>query len=137
MMTHGRDSPIVPEIRDAHTGVITQNKQYSIMSINNPNYRRHSEMTDGGMMEFPTPEMPTHSVRRAIIAALKVIEDRNSTISRCESEGQGVAHRIRCEKHRFGQHSRPDSQTADRQLHGSHGCLQDVAGMQRRRHLHG
>jgi hypothetical protein len=80
MMSHGRDEPIVTQTTDSK-GNITRNAQYSILSINNPNYRTHSESTDGGTFVFPTPEMPTHAVRRAIIAALKVIQDRNSTIS--------------------------------------------------------
>jgi Flp pilus assembly protein TadG len=80
MMSHGRDQAIVPEVKDAG-GNITQNKQYTILSINNPNYRKHSESTDGGTFTFPTPEMPTHACRRAIIAALKVIQDRNATVN--------------------------------------------------------
>jgi Flp pilus assembly protein TadG len=62
-------------------GLVGSTSQYSIMSINHPNYHKHAELTDGGTFNFPLPEMPTHAVRRAIIAALKVIADRNETIN--------------------------------------------------------
>jgi Flp pilus assembly protein TadG len=55
---------------------------YSIMSAKNPDYVKHTEQTDGGTFDnFPPREMPTHAVRRAIIAALKIIKDRNTLIS--------------------------------------------------------
>ena len=57
------------------------NAQYSIMSINNPNHKTHTEPTDAGAKTLPVAEMPTNAVRRAIIAALQVIKDRNSTIT--------------------------------------------------------
>jgi hypothetical protein len=55
--------------------------QYSVISVMNPSFHSHSEVTDGGTFNFPTPEMPTHAVRRAVIAALAIIRDRNSTVS--------------------------------------------------------
>ncbi len=41
----------------------------------------HSEGTAGGTFSFPPREQPTHAARRALIAAIKVIQDRNQTIS--------------------------------------------------------
>ena len=55
--------------------------QYSIVSVMNPNFHSHSEPTDGGTFQFPTPEMPTHAIRRAIIGALQIIKTRNATIN--------------------------------------------------------
>jgi hypothetical protein len=46
----------------------------------------HLESTDGGDFWFPPSEQPTHASRRAIIAALKVISDRNQGVdpSQCD-----------------------------------------------------
>lgn len=41
----------------------------------------HSEATAGGTFSFPPREQPTHASRRALIAALQVIKERNQTIS--------------------------------------------------------
>jgi len=41
----------------------------------------HNEATDGGTFSFPPREQPTHSARRAIIAALQIIKERNATVS--------------------------------------------------------
>jgi Flp pilus assembly protein TadG len=41
----------------------------------------HTESTAGGSFSFPPREMPTHAARRAIIAALKVVKDRNAGIA--------------------------------------------------------
>jgi Mg-chelatase subunit ChlD len=41
----------------------------------------HLETTDAGDMYFPPREMPTHACRRAIIAALQVVKNRNSAIT--------------------------------------------------------
>jgi hypothetical protein len=38
------------------------------------------EVTDGGTFSFPPREQPTHSSRRAIIAAIQVIKERNADI---------------------------------------------------------
>jgi Flp pilus assembly protein TadG len=70
LITYGRDGPIGGTSR------------YSIMSVNNPNYKKHSETVGGTLFtDFPASEMPTHALRRAVIAALQVIKERNSTIS--------------------------------------------------------
>jgi hypothetical protein len=80
LMDYGRDKPVVEEVKDRN-GNVTQAEQYSILSTLNPNYHKHSELTDGGTLDFPPPEMPTHAVRRAVIAALAIIKDRNSTVN--------------------------------------------------------
>ena len=41
----------------------------------------HMETVTGESFSFPPSEMPTHAARRAMIAALQVIEDRNQTIA--------------------------------------------------------
>ncbi|MEN6408056.1 MAG: pilus assembly protein TadG-related protein [Thermoguttaceae bacterium] len=51
------------------------------MSVNNALCPYHSEPTDGGTFNFPPQEQPTHAARRAMIAALQVVKDRNSNIS--------------------------------------------------------
>jgi Flp pilus assembly protein TadG len=42
---------------------------------------RHNESVGGTVFQFPPREMPTHAARRAIIAALQVVEEHNSMIS--------------------------------------------------------
>jgi Flp pilus assembly protein TadG len=54
---------------------------YSPLSINSPDCPYHTESTDGGVFSFPPREMPTHGARRSIIAALKVIKDRNQLVT--------------------------------------------------------
>jgi len=41
----------------------------------------HDETVGGQSFSFPPSEMPTHAARRAMIAALQVVRDRNQTIS--------------------------------------------------------
>lgn len=40
----------------------------------------HSENTAGGVFNFPPREQPTHATRRALIAAIQVIKERNENI---------------------------------------------------------
>jgi Flp pilus assembly protein TadG len=87
MMKQGRDIPVVPEIKNSK-GVVTQAAQYTPMSVRNLSYRAHVESTDAGSLSFPPREMPTHAARRAIIAAIKVIQDRNATISDASQKDQ-------------------------------------------------
>jgi Flp pilus assembly protein TadG len=55
---------------------------YTIMSVMNPSYKSHSETVGSTSYSgFPSPEMPTHALRRAVIAALQTIQDRNASIS--------------------------------------------------------
>jgi Flp pilus assembly protein TadG len=54
---------------------------YVPMSDNDPGCPMHSEVTDGGTYSFPPREEPTHSSRRAIIAALQVIKERNQIVT--------------------------------------------------------
>jgi Flp pilus assembly protein TadG len=72
MTDNGRDVPIIDGSPPT----------YTVLSVNNPDYLKHSELTDGGTFDnFPPREMPTHAVRRAMIAALQIIKDRNQAIS--------------------------------------------------------
>jgi hypothetical protein len=41
----------------------------------------HSEDTAGGMFTFPPREQPAHASRRALIAAMEVVKERNGTIA--------------------------------------------------------
>ncbi len=57
------------------------NGQYGQLSRFSPNCPWHLESTAGGTFLFPPREQPTHAARRAIIAALQVIKERNEGIS--------------------------------------------------------
>jgi Flp pilus assembly protein TadG len=57
---------------------------YTPLSQFSPNCPWHSESTDGGVFSFPPREQPTHAARRAIIAAIDLIKDRNDNISDME-----------------------------------------------------
>jgi hypothetical protein len=67
MLDHGRD--VKPD------GV-----NYTPLSLRSPHCPKHSEQTAGGTFEFPPREQPTHSTRRAVIAAIQVIKERNEDI---------------------------------------------------------
>jgi hypothetical protein len=67
MLDHGRD--MKPD------GV-----NYTPLSVRSPHCPRRDEVTDGGTFSFPPREQPTHSSRRAIIAAIQVIKERNADI---------------------------------------------------------
>lgn len=54
---------------------------YTPLSRSSPYCPYHSESTAGGAFSFPPREMPTHSGRRALIAAIKLIKDRNQSVS--------------------------------------------------------
>ena len=54
---------------------------YSILSINNPNYLKHSEFDRRRDVLLPAREMPTHAVSRAIIDALQIVANQNSSTS--------------------------------------------------------
>jgi hypothetical protein len=54
---------------------------YSQLSINSPLCPYHSESTAGGTFSFPPREQPTHAARRALIAAIKQVKDRNASIA--------------------------------------------------------
>lgn len=55
--------------------------QYVPLSRFSPHCPWHSEATDGGVFNFPPREQPTHAAKRAIIAALQVIKERNQGVS--------------------------------------------------------
>ncbi len=75
LMDRGRDQRI-----DGSTS-LTSSKPYTVMSAKSPVCHYHTESTDAGDLSFPSREMPTHAARRAIIAAMQIIKDRNATIS--------------------------------------------------------
>jgi hypothetical protein len=71
--------------RNQEMGTVGGTKYYTIMSVLNPNYKKHSETVNNVTYDnFPPPEMPTHAVRRAIITALQVIQTRNNTVGEAE-----------------------------------------------------
>jgi Flp pilus assembly protein TadG len=54
---------------------------YTPLSLNSGITPMHSEATAGGTFSFPPREQPTHAARRALIAAIQVVKERNQTIS--------------------------------------------------------
>ncbi len=50
------------------------------LSLSSADCPRHSESTAGGSFSFPPREQPTHASRRALIAAIQVIKERNQNI---------------------------------------------------------
>ncbi len=67
LMDHGRDTPVV-------------GGQYASISIHSPHCPWHTESTPGGTFDFPPREQPTHAARRALIAAIQVVKERNETV---------------------------------------------------------
>lgn len=70
MMTYGRDGR-------------PDGSNYTPLSINSNLCAcpLHSETVGGTAFQFPPREMPAHACRRALIAALQLIEERNSVVS--------------------------------------------------------
>lgn len=68
LMDHGRD--LKP------TGTI-----YTPLSRYSADCPWHAEATAGGQFRFPPREQPTHASRRALIAAMQVVRERNAGIS--------------------------------------------------------
>ena len=82
LMNHGRTQEFVDG-----------SGRYTIMSTMNPAYKQHTEVVGTGSFahtftNWPTPEMPTHALRRAVIAGLEVIDNRNSTINDAKLKDQ-------------------------------------------------
>lgn len=67
MMDHGRDLRPV-------------GSQYVPLSRYSRDCPWHAESTAGGTFSFPPREQPTHAARRALIAALQVVKERNQAI---------------------------------------------------------
>lgn len=67
MTDHGRDKQPIAGV-------------YVPLSRQSPYCRWHDEETAGGTFSFPPREQPTHASRRAIIAAIDVIRERNELI---------------------------------------------------------
>ena len=68
MMDHGRDKR-------------PDGSKYVPLSRQSPDCPWHSEATAGGTFSFPPREQPVHAARRAIIAALQVVKERNAGIA--------------------------------------------------------
>ncbi len=67
MMDYGRDLKVV-------------GNEYAPISIHSPDCPWHAESTAGGTFEFPPREQPMHAARRAMIAAIQVVKERNATV---------------------------------------------------------
>jgi Flp pilus assembly protein TadG len=67
MMDHGRDIQPLP-------GCFVPLSRFS------PDCPWHPEETAGGTFAFPPREQPAHAARRALIAAIQIIKERNSSI---------------------------------------------------------
>jgi hypothetical protein len=68
MMDHGRDKR-------------PDGRRYVPLSRYSPDCPWHNEATAGGTLSFPPREQPVHAARRATIAALQVVKERNAGIS--------------------------------------------------------
>jgi len=68
MMDHGRD-------------VRPDGSNYTPLSRSSPHCPYHSETTAGGTFQFPPREQPAHASRRALIAAIQVVKEKNQSIS--------------------------------------------------------
>ncbi len=51
------------------------------LSVQSPYCSFHNESTAGGTFSFPPREQPMHACRRSLIAALKIVKDRNAGLS--------------------------------------------------------
>ncbi len=67
MTDHGRDLKVV-------------GNEYSPISIHSPHCPWHAESTAGGTFHFPPRAQPMHAARRALIAAIDVVKQRNSSV---------------------------------------------------------
>ncbi|MBU4270611.1 MAG: VWA domain-containing protein [Planctomycetes bacterium] len=61
---------------------------YTPLSLESPDCPKHTESVEGQSFQFPPREMPTHSCRRALIAAMQVIQSRNANISNVDQRDQ-------------------------------------------------
>jgi len=68
MMDHGRDRK-------------PDGRRYVPLSRHSADCPWHTEVTAGGTLRFPPREQPVHAARRATIAALQVVKERNAGIS--------------------------------------------------------
>jgi hypothetical protein len=55
-------------------------KDYTALSVKSKFCPMHTEATAGGNFSFPPREQPTHASRRALIAAMQVVKERNQSI---------------------------------------------------------
>ena len=79
MLDFGRErSPDVETWNgNAQAGVGTKTQ----LSTQSTYCRYHNEVTAGGTFSFPPREQPMHACRRALIAAIQVVKDRNAGLS--------------------------------------------------------
>ncbi len=78
MMDWGRDrNPVDSNSRNASAGSLPKTP----LSLESPYCPMHVEGTAGGDFLFPPREQPVHSTRRALIAAMQVVKERNSALS--------------------------------------------------------
>jgi hypothetical protein len=75
MMDHGRD--LKPDDRTLVP-----------LAKDHPDCPLHREGTAGGEFEFPPREQPTHAARRALIAAIDVVDERNQAVPSEEGRDQ-------------------------------------------------
>src|SRR5262249_18848367 len=57
-----------------------RNTRLTPLSTNAPDCPMHTESTAGGSFQFPPREQPMHPVRRALIAGLQVVKERNDIV---------------------------------------------------------
>ena len=55
-------------------------KSLVMLSTNSPHCPWHSETTPAGNFSFPPRAQPEHAARRALIAAMKIVDDHNKNI---------------------------------------------------------
>ena len=78
MMDWGRErSPEVSNSTNANLAIPGKTP----LSIFSPDCPFHSEITAGGTFNFPPRAQPMHSVRRALIAGINLVKQRNALVS--------------------------------------------------------
>ena len=65
---------------DFGRNVKPDNVNYTPLSTSSPYCPYHYESTAGGNLQFPPREQPTHSSRRALIAAVQEVKNRNASV---------------------------------------------------------
>jgi len=53
---------------------------YCPISVKSPHCKYHTETTPGGDFKFPPRSQPVHATRRALIAAIQIVKERNQAI---------------------------------------------------------
>ena len=76
MMDFGRDRS--PDVGNTTNASSTAGTKVALSALS-PHCPWHEEDTAGGRFSFPPREQPTHSVRRALIAAMQIVREQNRT----------------------------------------------------------